>query len=156
MALNYSIPDEIHDEGGTVMTKIGLVLSGGGGKGAYEIGVLRFLLENGIEKNICAVSGTSVGALNAAIYACGNYEKAVRMWKSIRQDQILSKREVSHRDILNWLAKVGITHATPQIIALLITMLAGFTGVALTMAPSLALALPVIAYYGTACMVIPA
>ena len=46
--------------------RIGLVLEGGGGKGSYQIGVLKAIRELGLEKKIVAVSGTSVGALNAA------------------------------------------------------------------------------------------
>lgn len=48
--------------------KIGLVLSGGG-KGAYEVGVWRAMEQLGLAKDIAAVSGTSVGALNAALFA---------------------------------------------------------------------------------------
>ncbi len=46
----------------------GLVLSGGGVKGAFHIGVLKALQENGI-KPTC-VSGTSAGALAGAFWAC--------------------------------------------------------------------------------------
>jgi NTE family protein len=53
--------------------KIGLVFSGGGGKGAYEIGVWKAFKEYGIDKYVCAVSGTSVGALNAALFATTPY-----------------------------------------------------------------------------------
>lgn len=38
--------------------KIGLVFAGGGGKGAYHIGVWKALREYGIDKNITAVAGT--------------------------------------------------------------------------------------------------
>ena len=48
---------------------LGLVLSGGGAKGAYEIGVWQALQETGVASNITAISGTSVGALNAALFA---------------------------------------------------------------------------------------
>ena len=44
---------------------VGLVLSGGGGKGAYEIGVWQALDEYGASPSISSVSGTSVGALYA-------------------------------------------------------------------------------------------
>lgn len=46
---------------------IGLVLSGGGVRGMAHIGILRALEEHGIETNM--VSGSSVGALVAALYA---------------------------------------------------------------------------------------
>ena len=48
---------------------LGLVLSGGGAKGAYEVGVWQALEEAGLASNITAISGTSVGALNAALFA---------------------------------------------------------------------------------------
>lgn len=70
--------------------KVGLVLSGGGGKGAYEVGVWKALREFGIDRNIQAVAGTSVGALNAAIFLQGDLELAERNWLSISQDKILS------------------------------------------------------------------
>lgn len=47
--------------------KIGLVLSGGGAKGAYQVGVVRALAEMNIK--IGAISGASIGALNGAIIA---------------------------------------------------------------------------------------
>ena len=47
------------------MTRYGLVLSGGGAKGAYEAGVLKALDARGIEVN--CVSGASIGALTAAV-----------------------------------------------------------------------------------------
>jgi len=46
-------------------TKLGLVLSGGGAKGAYQAGILRYMAEQNIQPAM--VSGTSIGALNAAI-----------------------------------------------------------------------------------------
>lgn len=48
---------------------IGLVLSGGGAKGAYEVGVWSALHETGLANNVTAVSGTSIGAVNAALFA---------------------------------------------------------------------------------------
>lgn len=49
--------------------KIGLALSGGGAKGIAHIGVIRALLENGIEPTI--VAGTSAGSIIGALYAAG-------------------------------------------------------------------------------------
>lgn len=48
---------------------VGLVLSGGGAKGLYHIGVIRALEQNGIP--IDYISGTSMGAIVAALYAAG-------------------------------------------------------------------------------------
>lgn len=49
--------------------KIGIALSGGGAKGIAHIGVIRALLENGVEPTI--VSGTSAGSIIGALYAAG-------------------------------------------------------------------------------------
>ena len=48
---------------------LGLVLSGGGAKGAYEVGVWQELQAAGLASNVTVISGTSVGALNAALFA---------------------------------------------------------------------------------------
>jgi NTE family protein len=47
--------------------KVGLVLSGGGAKGAYQVGVLKALKE--FEIPIEGIAGASIGALNGAILA---------------------------------------------------------------------------------------
>ena len=62
---------------------LGLVLSGGGGKGAYQIGVLRALDEEGILDDVKAVAGTSIGAINAVLYIQRDYEKAYKTWDEI-------------------------------------------------------------------------
>ena len=51
------------------MSKTGIVFSGGGGKGAYAIGVWKALREFGMDQNIQAVAGTSVGSLNGALFS---------------------------------------------------------------------------------------
>lgn len=58
---------------------IGLVLSGGGAKGAYEVGVWQALQAAGLAPNVVAISGTSVGALNAVLFAT-KPESAERIW----------------------------------------------------------------------------
>lgn len=68
----------------------GLVLAGGGGKGAYQIGAWKALLERK-QLRISAVSGTSVGALNAALFSAGSLEKAEEIWgKQIDQEVVLT------------------------------------------------------------------
>lgn len=66
----------------------GLVLAGGGAKGAYEIGAWEALRSSGLEEKITAVSGTSVGALNAVMFAQRDYDGAKEIWNSIRQEDI--------------------------------------------------------------------
>lgn len=74
------------------MNQIGLVFEGGGGKGAYQIGVWKYLREKGLDRYVGGVSGTSVGALNAVLFAAGDYSTAERIWKNISRDQILSSK----------------------------------------------------------------
>ena len=55
----------------------GYILSGGGARGAYEAGALRFVLHDlprrtGVDPTPDVISGTSIGALNGAwVGACG-------------------------------------------------------------------------------------
>lgn len=58
--------------------KRAIVLSGGGAKGAYQIGVWKALRKLKIDYSI--VTGTSVGALNGAFMVQKDYYKAVNMW----------------------------------------------------------------------------
>jgi hypothetical protein len=51
----------------TVVTKRGIVMTGGGAKGLYEAGVIQALHLLGIEFDI--VTGSSIGAMNALVYA---------------------------------------------------------------------------------------
>jgi NTE family protein len=51
-----------------------LVLQGGGSLGAYECGVYKTLAKHSIKFDI--VSGTSIGALNAAVIAAHSYDSA--------------------------------------------------------------------------------
>lgn len=60
--------------------KIGLVFDGGGGKGAYQIGMWKALRETGLYKYVTDVAGTSVGGLNAALFCKGDLEDAEKIW----------------------------------------------------------------------------
>lgn len=70
------------------MQKIGLVLEGGGVKGAYQVGALRAIEEYGIHFD--GVVGTSIGAVNGALYLEGGYQKLYEMWKTIDTDTIFA------------------------------------------------------------------
>jgi predicted acylesterase/phospholipase RssA len=62
--------------------RIGLVLAGGGGKGAYQVGCLQVLEELQVTE-FCCVTGTSVGALNAALVGAGRLSKLSEIWENI-------------------------------------------------------------------------
>lgn len=65
---------------------IGLVLEGGGAKGAYHIGAYKAIKELGIE--IRGVTGTSIGAINGALIVQGDWEKAYDLWYSITLSKV--------------------------------------------------------------------
>lgn len=63
--------------------KRALVLSGGGGRGAYHVGVLRFLEEHEWFPDI--VVGTSIGAVNGAAVASGHDSRSLwALWRRLR------------------------------------------------------------------------
>lgn len=70
-----------------VHRKYALVLAGGGAKGAYQIGAWKAFKELGIEFE--AVTGASVGALNAALIAQGDFEKAEKLWGEMSLEKIV-------------------------------------------------------------------
>lgn len=65
------------------MKHIGLVLSGGMGKGAYQIGALKALSKYFQPMDFEYVSAASVGVLNSYAYLTGNLEKAHDIWTSV-------------------------------------------------------------------------
>ena len=73
-----------------------LILAGGGGKGAYEIGVWKAMRELGIDKKIWAVSGASVGGLNGALFVL----MVCLFYRSFSKD--LSRRRTENQKWLGW------------------------------------------------------
>lgn len=65
----------------------GIVLEGGGAKGAYQIGVWKAFREYGLK--IKGISGVSVGALNGALMCMGDLEKAERIWENITYSRVM-------------------------------------------------------------------
>lgn len=73
-------------------TKLGVVLSGGGAKGAYEAGFLKALSEFNIQPD--AIAGTSIGALNGSLYSANVHTKEVavlvdKIWKDLAKTPAL-------------------------------------------------------------------
>ncbi len=62
--------------------KKALVLSGGGGRGAFECGVIEKLSELDWEPDV--IVGTSIGSMNGAVWAVGGTENVQRMWGELR------------------------------------------------------------------------
>jgi len=66
---------------------LALVLEGGGAKGAYHVGALRALYEAGYR--FSTVTGTSIGALNAAILSQDGLERLRKFWHDVRISDIM-------------------------------------------------------------------
>jgi predicted acylesterase/phospholipase RssA len=77
----------------------GLVLSGGGARGAYEAGVIAALVKQaGVRDGerlpgINVVAGASIGALNGWFVATGRYSELARVWKTIASENILRPKK---------------------------------------------------------------
>lgn len=90
---------------------IGLVLEGGGAKGAFHCGAVKALYDYGYKFD--GVAGTSIGAINGALIAqdCG-YEKMYDVWTSVTAEDIthfdnievgkLFNREFSKKTVSYW------------------------------------------------------
>ena len=77
----------------------GVVLEGGGAKGAYQIGVWKAFREMGVR--IQAVAGVSVGALNGVLMATGEYELAEKIWENIQYSMIMDVKDEQMKKVMN-------------------------------------------------------
>ena len=71
----------------------GLVLSGGWTRGAFQIGVWKALKELGID--VKAIAGTSIGALNGALFLQDDFNTTVKMYEKIKIDNIMKVEGVN-------------------------------------------------------------
>ncbi len=66
---------------------MGLALSAGGARGAYQLGCWKAFLEKGLTFN--AIAGSSIGALNGALMCQGDWDAAHRVWVDLAHAGIL-------------------------------------------------------------------
>ena len=82
------------------MSGLGLILSGGGARGAYEVGVLEYIFNEfgdigGKPPSVDLISGTSVGAVNGAFVASmihdvpGGIRNLVSVWTELELAHVL-------------------------------------------------------------------
>jgi len=76
-----------------IPSETALVLGGGGAKGAYQIGVIDALDEMGIACG--SAYGTSIGALNAAMYAQGRMDEARELWRSLTMRDLVTEEDAA-------------------------------------------------------------
>lgn len=81
-----------------------IVFAGGGALGAWQLGVWKTLKELGIRQPK-VITGTSVGALNAAMFSQGDLERAEQTWRNIDTIKVLNPEDPHPRWITRMLAK---------------------------------------------------
>lgn len=88
-----------------------LVLPGGGGRGAYQVGVAKALKERGIDFDFAL--GTSIGALNATLIAQGNMRRLEELWCTIRVKDIFRLPSASQMSRMLLGHKLGLLDTSP-------------------------------------------
>jgi NTE family protein len=84
----------------TQPTKRALILSGGGGRGAYHCGVIEYLELIGWQPDILV--GTSIGAINAAAVASGHSASSLKaLWRNLKTEGVQRIR-TDVLDIPSW------------------------------------------------------
>jgi NTE family protein len=73
------------------------LLGGGASLGAHQVGAIRYLAEQGIEPD--AIVGSSIGVLNACLYASGGLERLEQAWRSIRMGPSRFRPSLRHNPL---------------------------------------------------------
>lgn len=86
--------------------KSALILEGGGGRGAYQVGAYRALLEAGYHFD--RIVGASIGALNGCMFVMGAIDKTEELWRSLDTATIFGEEAQPLNDLYEkskWLEK---------------------------------------------------
>lgn len=113
----------------SILPRMGLILSGGGARAAYQVGVLKAFSEH-LPKTVGnpfpIICGTSAGAINAAVLAsrAQSFRLAVRglerVWANITAEQVYrTEFRAFVKSILKWLVMSAVSGHTPVNSALL-------------------------------------
>lgn len=82
------------------MDDIGLVLGGGGAKGAYQMGAWKAIVQTKLNNHIKIYAGTSVGAINCALIQITDYEHAIKIWLHYDLEKIFMSKAITYNEIL--------------------------------------------------------
>jgi len=74
-------PEEKHEDR---KKKVAFVLGGGGSRGAVQVGMMRYLFDQGVRPDI--VTGVSIGALNGFFAAQDKVEELERLWRNVKKN----------------------------------------------------------------------
>ncbi len=76
------------------MRKKALVLSGGGGKGAYQIGAIKALKECNMYESMGAFSGASIGAINISLAQVITVDQMTDIWLNTDIEDVLENEHM--------------------------------------------------------------
>lgn len=85
------------------MKKIGLMLSGGGARGAYQVGVIKALMETKLMDNITHLAGASIGAINTYLLMnFSEFETIEKFWQEVLNNKIVfHKKDLKRKNKKN-------------------------------------------------------
>lgn len=86
-----------------------IVLSGGGAKGAYQVGVWKALRKLNIKYDI--VTGTSIGSVNGLMMVQNDYLKTLWLWSNVGFDILYDEKFPSKHDTLLEMTEVYKNYA---------------------------------------------
>lgn len=96
-----------------VPRKLGLVLSGGGARGAFQVGVYERLQQHPLfARGPSIISGTSAGAINGALIAAGKSPREMMsFWNSIADDPPIKASAQFFSTAVTTIARLGFGEA---------------------------------------------
>src|SRR5256712_6335960 len=88
------------------------VLGGGAALGAHHVGALRYLEEQGITPDVVVAS--SIGVINACVYATGGVAQLERAWRGFRSPPPPIAPHFWHKPLLG-LSLFSLARPTPAL-----------------------------------------
>ena len=113
------------------MKNIGLVLCGGGAKGAYQVGVFKVLEELEIANEIKMISGSSIGALNGALYLMYSADEIDQIWQQCNWTAIFGVSKENIKKVNQIVHRVNTRQMSPFFGAINMVGVANQTGLPL-------------------------
>ncbi len=100
--MEEGLSEEVKVKAAKDCSGIALILNGGGAKGCYQTGVFKALSEGSLlPGEIKAYSGTSAGALNAAVFSSFGPEKGEELWSGILENNLMTLNDLLYPSLVN-------------------------------------------------------
>ena len=113
------------------MKNIGLVLCGGGAKGAYQVGVFKVLEELEIANEIKMISGSYIGAFNGALYLMYSADEIDQIWQQCNWTAIFGVSKENIKKVNQIVHRVNTRQMSPFFGAINMVGVANQTGLPL-------------------------